>query len=90
VAESLSWIDANGPESWMQANPHRFHIVALGTMHSLPSTVTRRGQKQFKPTFFEGLKMEREAVDAVKQVQEWLQDLVRANLLFELHGWCSL
>jgi cell cycle checkpoint protein len=60
----------------MKANPHRFHIVALGTMHSLPSPVTRRGQKQFKPAFFEGLKKEREALEAVKTVQDWLRDAV--------------
>lgn len=78
VSDWLSWVDANGPESWMQANPHRFHIVALGTMHSLPSPVRRRGQKQFKPAFFEGLKKERESLSAVKTLQDWLYESVSA------------
>jgi cell cycle checkpoint protein len=46
-------------------------------MHSLPSPVARRGQKQFKPAFFEALKKEREAADAVASVQEWLHADVR-------------
>jgi cell cycle checkpoint protein len=56
----------------MQANPHRFHLITMGTMHSLPSPVERRGQKQFKPAFFESLKKERGAIDALQDVQSWL------------------
>ena len=60
-------------EQWYQANPHQFHLVALGTMHALPSPVPRRNQKPFKPAFFETLKQQHEAEDGVWDVQLWLQ-----------------
>ncbi|KAL5504857.1 RAD17 [Sanghuangporus vaninii] len=70
----LSWIDSSGGEQWHQANPHQFHLLALGTLHSLPSPVTRRGQKIFKPEFFDFLKKTRDAEDAVSDVLCWLQE----------------
>ncbi|KAI0794827.1 Rad17 cell cycle checkpoint protein-domain-containing protein [Abortiporus biennis] len=72
VSDWLSWVDSNGGETWYQANPHRFHLVALGTLHSLPSPVQRRNQKPYKPEFFENLKKEREAEDGIRDVQTWL------------------
>lgn len=71
IAEWMSWIDYSGPEEWFQTNPHRFHLLTLGTLHSLPVPVPRRSQKTFKPEFFEHLKRTREASDAVWHVSDW-------------------
>ncbi|TBU21777.1 P-loop containing nucleoside triphosphate hydrolase protein [Dichomitus squalens] len=73
LMDSLSWVDSSGGESWHQANPHQFHLVALGTMHALPTPVPRRNQKSFKPAFFETLRQQHEAEDGVRDVQLWLQ-----------------
>ncbi|PSR78076.1 hypothetical protein PHLCEN_2v7593 [Hermanssonia centrifuga] len=73
VMEWLSWVDSSGGESWQQANPHRFHLLTLGTMHSLPTPVPRRNQKAYKPAFFDVLKRERESEDGIRDVHEWLR-----------------
>ncbi|KAJ3520257.1 hypothetical protein NM688_g9188 [Phlebia brevispora] len=73
IMDWLSWVDSSGGESWLQANPHRFHLVTLGTMHSLPTPVPRRSQKPYKPEFFEALSKEREADDALRDVHHWLR-----------------
>ncbi|KAJ7170997.1 Rad17 cell cycle checkpoint protein-domain-containing protein [Mycena filopes] len=72
VAEWLSWVDSSGGEAWYQANPHRFHLLTLGTLHSLPSPVPRRSQKMFKPEFFEYLNKEKDAWEAVRDIRGWL------------------
>ncbi|KAJ7148866.1 hypothetical protein C8R46DRAFT_1311007 [Mycena filopes] len=79
VAEWLSWVDSSGGEAasqsildWYQANPHRFHLLTLGTLHSLPSPVPRRSQKMFKPEFFEYLNKEKDAWEAVRDVRGWI------------------
>ncbi|KAL5483394.1 RAD17 [Sanghuangporus weigelae] len=74
LSDWLSWIDSSGGEQWHQANPYRFHLLALGTLHSLPSPVTRRGQKIYKAEFFDFLKKTRDAEDAVSDVSCWLQE----------------
>ncbi|EAU86703.2 hypothetical protein CC1G_06464 [Coprinopsis cinerea okayama7 len=81
VADWLSWVDLSGGEAWYQANPHQFHLVALGTMHSLPSPVIRRSQKIYKPEFFDVLQKERDARDAVRLAKEWIveEDLRKAK-----------
>ncbi|KAF8066926.1 Rad17 cell cycle checkpoint protein-domain-containing protein [Lyophyllum atratum] len=71
VADWLSWVDSSGGDAWYQANPHRFHLLTLGTIHSLPSPVTRRSQKIFKPAFFESLQQEKKAWDGVRDAQLW-------------------
>ncbi|KAI0689660.1 Rad17 cell cycle checkpoint protein-domain-containing protein [Cytidiella melzeri] len=73
VIDWLSWVDSSGGESWQQANPHQFHLVTLGTLHSLPSPVPRRGQRPYKPEFFDNLKFTREGVDGLRDVQDWLR-----------------
>ncbi|KAH9914163.1 Rad17-domain-containing protein [Epithele typhae] len=73
LADMLSWVDSSGGEAWHQANPHHFHLVALGTLHALPSPVPRRNQKPFKPAFFESLRRQRAAEEGVQSVQAWLQ-----------------
>ena len=60
-------------QQWLQANPHRFHLVTLGTLHSLPTPVARRGQKSYKPEFFDALSRERDAADALRDVHGWLR-----------------
>lgn len=65
---------------WHQAHPHRFHTLALGTLHALPSPVQRRGQKPYKPVFFENLRREREAEDGLRDVQEWLMRVGRSSV----------
>ena len=43
----------------------------------LPSPVPRRGQKNYKPAFFEALSREREAEHALRDTQDWLHADVR-------------
>lgn len=43
-------------------------------MHSLPTPVTRRSQKVYKPEFFEVFRKEKEARDAVRLTRDWLVD----------------
>ncbi|KAH9855575.1 Rad17-domain-containing protein [Lenzites betulinus] len=83
LMDMLSWADASGGETWYQANPHQFHLVALGTIHALPSPVPRRNQKPFKPAFFDVLRRTGEAEDGVRDVQAWLQQ----NTALALPGW---
>ncbi|CAL1710781.1 unnamed protein product [Somion occarium] len=73
VMDWLSWVDCSGGESWYQANPYRFHLISLGTLHSLPTPVTRRNQKNFKPEFFDVLKRTRDCDDGVRDVHQWLR-----------------
>lgn len=72
VADWLSWVDSSGGEAWYQANPHSFHLLTLGTLHSLPSPVTRRSQKIFKPAFFDCLQREKDAWEGVRDTQAWI------------------
>ncbi|KAG5636457.1 hypothetical protein H0H81_007964 [Sphagnurus paluster] len=72
IADWLSWIDCSGGESWYQANPHRFHLLTLGTLHSLPSPVTRRDQKILKPMFFDALHREKLAWEGVRDARGWV------------------
>ncbi|KAI0763953.1 Rad17-domain-containing protein [Trametes elegans] len=83
LMDSLSWVDSSGGETWYAANPHQFHLVALGTLHALPSPVPRRAQKPFKPVFFDALRRLHGAEDGVRDVQAWLQQ--EAELA--LPGW---
>ncbi|KAH9949687.1 Rad17-domain-containing protein [Amylocystis lapponica] len=83
LSDALSAADASGGESWMQANPHYFHVLARGTLHALPSPVVRRGQRAYKPAFFDVRRAEREAVDGVHDVQAWL----RRNEEWGTGGW---
>lgn len=50
----------------------KFHALTMGTLISLPSPVPRQGQKLFKPDYFEYLKKDHNANDAILDVQEWL------------------
>lgn len=59
---------------WYKTNPHQFHLLTLGTLHSLPSPVPRRGQKMYKPAFFDALKTQRIAEDAVADTRGWLAE----------------
>lgn len=59
---------------WYQSNPHQFHLITLGTMHSLPSPVQRRSQKVYKPEFFDVLKKEKDARDGVRLARQWIID----------------
>ena len=60
---------------WHQANPHRFHLLTLGTLHSLPTPVERRNQKFFRPEFFDNLKKAKEAAEAIDDTRRWLTDV---------------
>ncbi|EGO29654.1 hypothetical protein SERLADRAFT_445435 [Serpula lacrymans var. lacrymans S7.9] len=89
VAEWLSWADWGGGDDPVLTNPHIFHLLTLGTLHSLPSPVARRGQLVCKPEFFDVRKREVEAADAVRDVQLWvtskdagLTDTTNGNLDF--------
>ncbi|PPQ71519.1 hypothetical protein CVT26_010390 [Gymnopilus dilepis] len=72
VADWLSWVDCSGGEKWYHTNPHQFHLLTLGTLHSLPSPVPRKGQKVFKPDFFANLGKEKEAWEGVREVRGWV------------------
>ncbi|KAF8588611.1 Rad17-domain-containing protein [Ramaria rubella] len=77
VCEWLSWIDASGSESWQaQQNPHQFHILTLGVLHSLPSPVPRRSQKMLKPEFFDILKKTRETEGCIVDIEERLNSAI--------------
>ncbi|KAI0301597.1 Rad17 cell cycle checkpoint protein-domain-containing protein [Multifurca ochricompacta] len=69
---NLEQCNSNGPENWYDANPHAFHIRALGTLHSLPSPVSSTGQRIYKPAFFDALQRERGARDALDYTSNWL------------------
>ncbi|KAG6829943.1 hypothetical protein H0H92_002847 [Tricholoma furcatifolium] len=71
VVDWLSWIDSAGGDTWYQANPHQFHLLTLGTIHSLPSPVARRSQKITKPVFFECLQKEKDAWEGVRDARGW-------------------
>ncbi|KAG6868583.1 hypothetical protein C0993_000848 [Termitomyces sp. T159_Od127] len=68
VADWLSWIDSSGGDA---ANPHQFHLLTLGTIHSLPSPVTRRSQTITKPVFFDCLQKEKNAWEGVRDARGW-------------------
>ncbi|KAF8634027.1 hypothetical protein AX17_004292 [Amanita inopinata Kibby_2008] len=72
IADCLSWVDSSGGDAWYQANPYRFHLLTLGTLHSLPSPVPRQNQKLLKPQYFEYLVKEKEAWRSVQDVQSWM------------------
>ncbi|KAJ3781672.1 Rad17 cell cycle checkpoint protein-domain-containing protein [Lentinula aff. detonsa] len=74
VADWLSWADSSGGEAWYQVNPYRFHLLALGTLHSLPTPVPRLNQKVCKPEFFDNLNKEKEAWEGVRDVRSWIID----------------
>ncbi|KAF8347458.1 Rad17 cell cycle checkpoint protein-domain-containing protein [Amanita rubescens] len=84
VADWLSWVDSSGGETWYQANPYRFHLLTLGTLHSLPSPVPRRNQKVVKPEFFEYREKEKEAWGTVHDVRNWV---VRRTNIHDDDGW---
>ncbi|KAI0262615.1 Rad17 cell cycle checkpoint protein-domain-containing protein [Gloeopeniophorella convolvens] len=66
LIDILSWTDSNGSENWYDANPHAFHVQALGALHSLPTPVPRQGQRVYKPGFFDALRGEQSARDALE------------------------
>ncbi|KAF9043051.1 Rad17 cell cycle checkpoint protein-domain-containing protein [Panaeolus papilionaceus] len=84
VADWLSWVDSSGGEAWYQANPHQFHLITLGTLHSLPSPVPRRSQKSYKPEFFACLQKEKGAWEGVRSTREWLLEGATST---EDSGW---
>ncbi|PAV17598.1 P-loop containing nucleoside triphosphate hydrolase [Pyrrhoderma noxium] len=73
LSEYFSWIDSNGGEQWYQANPHQFHLLTLSTLHYLPSPVPRKGQKFFKPDFFDIINRTHDAGYGVDDVLSWLK-----------------
>ncbi|KAJ7595664.1 Rad17 cell cycle checkpoint protein-domain-containing protein [Mycena floridula] len=91
IADWLSWIDSSGGDQWYQANPHRFHLLTLGTLHSLPSPVQRRNQKVFKPEFFDFLSKEKDALDAVRDSKSWLleQATLKDTVAWRAGGWSN-
>ena len=74
----------------MNTNPTRFHLIALGTMHSLPSPVPRKGQRNYKPEFFDFLRKQREAEDGVSETLHWLRQVrtLRFSQLSQLKSQC--
>lgn len=89
LIDNLSWTDANSSENWYDANPHAFHIQALGTLHSLPSPVPRTGQRIYKPAFFSSLRKQQSARDALDRTSDWLSSTglwSRVTIATELGG----
>ncbi|KAF9481743.1 Rad17-domain-containing protein [Pholiota conissans] len=89
VADWLSWIDSSGGDAWYLANPHQFHLLTLGTLHSLPSPVPRRSQKSYKPEFFSFLQKEKDAWDGVRNVRDWIaeKEIVDDECGWRAGGW---
>ncbi|KAF8908184.1 Rad17 cell cycle checkpoint protein-domain-containing protein [Gymnopilus junonius] len=84
IADWLSYIDSSGGEKWYHTNPHQFHLLTLGTLHSLPSPVPRRGQKYYKPEFFAFLNKEKEAWEGVRTTRDWVVERSQDQ---ETAGW---
>ncbi|KAF9531359.1 Rad17 cell cycle checkpoint protein-domain-containing protein [Crepidotus variabilis] len=84
LSDWLSYVDSSGGEAWYQANPHQFHLLALGTLHSLPSPVQRRSQKYYKPQFFSSLQKERDGLEGVRRTKDWLAESART---MDDSGW---
>ncbi|KAH8823535.1 Rad17 cell cycle checkpoint protein-domain-containing protein [Flagelloscypha sp. PMI_526] len=81
ISETLSAMDTLG--SWQNPSPVLFHLLVMGTQHGLPSPVKRKGQKVFKPDYFEVVSKEREAWAAVGDVSRgWLGGSPETA-----HGW---
>ncbi|KAE9384487.1 checkpoint protein Rad24 [Gymnopus androsaceus JB14] len=72
-----------------QINPYRFHLLALGTLHSLPTPVPRLNQKVYKPEFFDNLKKEKEAWEGVRDVRSWIVDQ-GAESGWDLGAWTPI
>ena len=68
-------VNADSGDQWYDANPHTFHMLALGTLHSLPSPVQRTGQLICKPEFFGALRREHAAGDALERTSSWLSSV---------------
>ena len=68
-------VNADSSDQWYDANPHTFHMLALGTLHSLPSPVQRTGQLICKPEFFGALRREQAAGDALERTSSWLSSV---------------
>ena len=64
---------ANNRLKWYQATPHQFHLLTLSTLHYLPSPVPRKGQKFFKPDFFDIINRTHDAGYGVDDVLSWLK-----------------
>lgn len=47
-------------------------MLTLGTLHALPSPVQRRGQKTYKPEFFDALSKTKDAERSLDDVRCWL------------------
>ncbi|KAF9004565.1 Rad17 cell cycle checkpoint protein-domain-containing protein [Cyathus striatus] len=92
VADCLSWVDSSGGESWFQTNPHQFHILAMGTLQALPTPMPRRGQKVFRPEYFDVLQKEKDAWDGVRDVRGWLVDsaLRKEGSHWRAGGWSRM
>ncbi|KAG8912320.1 Cell cycle checkpoint protein rad17 [Tulasnella sp. 408] len=50
-------------------------MLTLGTLHALPSPVSRRGQKTFKPEFFDALNKTKDAERSLEDVRCWLEGM---------------
>ncbi|KAG8892061.1 Cell cycle checkpoint protein rad17, partial [Tulasnella sp. 417] len=50
-------------------------MLTLGTLHALPSPVSRRGQKTFKPEFFDVLNKTKDADRSLEDVRCWLEGM---------------
>jgi cell cycle checkpoint protein len=73
---------ADWRKQWYDANPHAFHIQALGTLHSLPSPVPHTGQRIFKPAFFGALVQEQGARGALENTSFWLSNVRNIQFSF--------
>jgi len=64
-------------DSWgsrSSLSEHRFHLISRGTLHGLPSPVSRRDQKVVKPRFFDIQSKARNAGEQLQSVASWLND----------------
>ena len=75
------FVNADNGKQWYDANPHAFHILALGALHSLPSPVLRKGQLICKPEFFGALRREHVARDALERTSFWLSNVSSVHYL---------
>ncbi len=76
------FVNVDNEKQWYDANPHTFHLLSLGTLHSLPSPVQRKGQLICKPEFFAALRRERVAEDAMERASSWLSSVRNMHYSF--------
>ncbi|KAE9384363.1 hypothetical protein BT96DRAFT_1008154 [Gymnopus androsaceus JB14] len=74
IADWLSWPTRAVVKLQVFSSINLFHLLAIGTLRSLPTPVPRLNQKVYKPEFFDNLKKEKEAGRRAYGTSAWIVD----------------